>query len=392
MSDRGFDRTIFNRFEQPSSGDWNQVQSQLDRALRDYVDRLFASRNAMTNDRSVARSGFIGDGFKVRPSSPVSMSVALTAGLGFQVVAPNPGVDTAIDSIVGLSDLSEYKPLTLQLDQQIVLDGSDPVLERFDIIEVRADRRRENAQAVNLYDSAGKVYIPAAPPVPKTLAFDLGGRVGKVASPASSTTGIGYKTGTPAAVGVAGVPVVTPGYVKVATIRIPPAAVSIDEDMIADWRPLLFAGGMSRISMQLTFTSAPLGTLSFLNAPPGVRVALVSQSATAAGLDILVIAGDSHQQAIVAGGWVQLAIPDTSKALVLNDFALLPVNDVVIANDQTRAADAAKCNPTQKLAVGQRIIRITPAATQTAAGVTAAAVPGAGGTALQYFLDISLLG
>ena len=276
MADLGSDRVILNPLEAPASSDWNQIQSQIERGRRDFADGLYSGRVSAASDRMLQKPGFVGDGFKVRQQSPASMNVVVTAGIGFLSKAVNPAVDTAIGGIVGLSDLSTYKPVPLATDEVIAVDAADAVLERWDIIEVRSDRDTTNNVAVNIYDSAGRVYLPTLKD--KTLGWDLSGKQGRVVSPAVSTEPIGYKVGVPAAVNAGAIPATSAGYTRLAVIYVGPAVVSLAEGVISDDRKMLFPYGCGlvsgRISMAVGGAAAP--TITEFQAPPGVQMTAIS--------------------------------------------------------------------------------------------------------------------
>ncbi len=379
MSDRGFDRTIFNRLEQPVSSDWNQVQSQLDRALRDVLNRVYAGRVGLTNDNAVEKSGFIGDGFKVRPHSPASMVVVLTPGLGFEVVAVDPGSDAAVGSIAGLSDLSRYKPLALEDYQSITIDAAHATLDRYDLIEVKADRRLENTQAVNIYDSAGKVFIPAAPPKEKTLAWDLLGRIGTVQSPADSTAGISVKKGVNATAGTATVPTVTTGYVSVAVVFVKHAIATLPDGYISDERPLLLPSGVGRMSCKISMPTTGVSlapTVSGLIAPPGVEV-------VARGLSV---SGGEVQLSVIGGGQMSnFRARATVESLPTGEATAVPIPVVATAptvyqmsgSDVTNFNDATLSHPTRLFmekqwaaSFGMRAVGLTGAAAPAYSALT----------------------
>ena len=79
MANQAFEREILNPRERPLSSDINTAQSQLDRSMRETLQRLFQKRVSASSDASAAPvRGFIGDGLKVRADSPAGLSVRVT--------------------------------------------------------------------------------------------------------------------------------------------------------------------------------------------------------------------------------------------------------------------------------------------------------------------------
>ena len=360
----GNDRTIFNVLEKPVSSDWNQAQSQLDRQVREYLKRFYAASPWFSSGSDIGTplSGFVGDGFEVRPTSPASGSVVITAGIGYQATSDSTA---AIDGVTGLDDLCTYKPLPLALPETVAIDLTPPGLgnERWDLIEVRFDRRRENSQPVNIFDPTGKVFIPAAPPLPKTLAFDLGGRQGSpVQSPAEPTAGIGYKKGVVAATGSATIPTVSPGYVRIAAVLVSGAAPStFNAQKIVDLRPLLGAGGVIHVSGAFTMPKAgTLATLLALNAPPGVKVA-VAYSGSEAGALVAVIAGGGDQ----GDGVIEAVTANASSSAGILNPILVGLDTsarlwlAVDGTAQTNFADPTATVPVIQTALKQRYFLFT---------------------------------
>jgi hypothetical protein len=265
-----FDRVIINSKERPLSSDINTLQSQIDRSVREVMKSLFTARvGEGTSDLSgLPQSGFIGDGFKVRASAVPGMSVVLSKGQGFQyLVDPVSG----FGGVSGVDDLSEYKPLVLLADGTISgIAAGDATNPRIDIVEVRMNRVSGNPLSRDVLDVTTGAFVPTS--VNKTLSFSQDGSSGVVVSPANSTMALGYKQG------VAGVtpvePSVTPGYVKVATIRVAAAATTITKANISDMRVPLCADGLQRVSCRFTVPVAAgtPPTSVFQDLPPGMEM------------------------------------------------------------------------------------------------------------------------
>ena len=267
MADRAFDRTIINPLEKPLSSDINQLQSQQDSTLRRMFERLFSSAIPGTNDRPYgSRSGFLGDSFKVRPTSPTGMNVLVTRGVGF-IYNPSD-VPVAIGGVLGLDDRSGYKPLLLDADQTIAVPANTSGATRYDIIEVCYSRRAENNSSRQILDPIAEQFSAAG--VNKTLGIANDGRIGSVASPAASTADISYKTGGSSS---AARPDVTSGYVKIADVVVINGATHITPNCIGQERSILTPDNHMHIRGVLTINVAD-GTATALtyDAPPGVEV------------------------------------------------------------------------------------------------------------------------
>lgn len=272
MADAPFDRTIIQFRERPVSVDINQAQSQIDRALRFVLQNLFEARASDLTDLGTAVSGFIGDSLRVRPSSGGGMNVDVTPGAGFLL----DGVDvpSAIGGVVGLDDLSPYKPSLLLATHTFPVPTAPIAPDtRVDIVEVKVDRRTENPQVRNIFNSVTGDFDPTL--VDKTLAFALDGRTGSVVDPAPSTAGLSYK------VGIAGnppvTPAVTPGYVKIAEVNVGSGVLVILPTDLVDRRKLLAAGNVQPVAAQFRVQFNGGGGLESITmrnvlAPPGMHV------------------------------------------------------------------------------------------------------------------------
>src|SRR5580692_8322839 len=133
MPDQAYQRTPLYPLEKPFADDVNQNVSQLDRSLRDTLAALYGSQ-----------AGFIRGGFAVVPQSPAALGVIIKAGLAFQY-APTD-VPGAIAGVVGLSDLSPYKPIVLASDYSIAVPAVPGSNSRIDLIEVAYQRVLDNSQ------------------------------------------------------------------------------------------------------------------------------------------------------------------------------------------------------------------------------------------------------
>ena len=273
MANTQFDRLIISSRERPLSSDINQLQSQSDRTIREVMKSLYAPRTSTLVDSSSFVPGFVGDGYKVRAAAAPDMTVTVTSGLGFY---ENPGDEPAtIGGIIGLDDRCSYKPFTL-VSPAVFHVPAVPSAgnERWDIIEVKVDRRAENPLVRETFDPVSSAFVAGL--VNKTLAFAHDGRTNDgapVIFPAGSTKGLSYVQGIEAAIGAASVPTVTSGYVKIAEVYTKDTTTVIPAGNINDCRRMLFPGGVGHITV--TFqqnTGGAVPTLLQVNGPPGIEV------------------------------------------------------------------------------------------------------------------------
>lgn len=236
MADQDFNRTPLYPLEKPLADDINQGFAQADRSLRDVMSTVFS-----------ARSGFPGAALLVKPSTPAALSVVMTAGTAFQVNGAD--VPVAIGGVVGLDDLSPYKPIVLANDLTIAVPAPPGSNSRIDLIEVRYNRAITNPQSRDFLDPLTGSFSPAS--VGKTLDFSIDGSIGFYAAAATPTTAIAYKSG------VAGVspspPATDSGYLAVAYVTVATGTTTILAADIADARAFLGLGGY--IGSQDFFTS-----------------------------------------------------------------------------------------------------------------------------------------
>jgi hypothetical protein len=232
MAGNPYDREILNPLERPLADDINEAQSQLDRSLRDTLRQLFS-----TNPLS-GTNGFVSGSFQVTQTGSPSMNVLVSPGIGFYD-APSD-CPTSISGIVGLDDLSPYKPMPLVAAQTIAVDASpSPGQSRIDIIEVRYNRAVGNSTTRDILNTGTGIFAPGL--LNKTLAFDLDGLTGRVVSPASSTAAIGYKVGVAATTGSQVAPTGTTGYTTICQILVTGGVTTIVTANITDERPILSA-------------------------------------------------------------------------------------------------------------------------------------------------------
>lgn len=362
MSGNPFDITIHNVREKALSTDLNYLATQLQRTLLASIAEANSINLIPGSPLGGPRSGFIGSGFRLYPGA--GMSPVLYPGLGF--VYDTTSATSSVDGITGLDDLSSYKPLVLTDLESISVDAAPaPGTERYDIIELRVDRRRADPETRRILDPTTGSGI-ATPGVLKTLSWTLDGRQGRVVSPASSTAAIGYKVGVAAAIGAATEPATTAGYIKIAAIRVVGGGtVVITQSNIIDYRKLLFSNGTAHgvMGYRLPSDAAPhaTGPLSLFAQvlPPGMRVgAYISNAAPVVGttnpLNVYVLHDGTYPSPNVTANM------NANPAYIVGDGT--PTSELINSTDALRLAglDAAyEAAPALDVCVGQPYYKFT---------------------------------
>ena len=226
MANKPFDREIINVRERPFSSDINLASTYSDLALREILRAVYSERVSFSDSRStlpdVAR--FIGDGFKVRPTSPASLSVTVSPGIGF---VRNTSTSFNINSILGLNDFCELKPIVLSLPKTFNIPAVSPSEgSRTDIVEVNFSSLLLDQISRDIFNPVLGAFEPTD--VFKTFSWCLDGRTGFAVFPNLSTEPLSYRVGTTE---------VTPGYTKLAEIFIADDTITfVDEGTIVDSR------------------------------------------------------------------------------------------------------------------------------------------------------------
>lgn len=206
MANLPFDREVHNVRERPLSSDLNLLISQSDLMSR-YFNREMSG---------VAQAGFIGDGFYMQGTGN-PREFTLYAGFGW--LYDNSYIASNIGSIVNLNDPSAYMPVILNANFTTTVAVNPPAgFERYDLVEVRQNRRLIDSTSRDILDPGTGIFAPNS--VYKTLAYDVDGDFGTVLSPASSTAAVSIKQGVPALIGAAVSPTNTPGYVTIGSIYV----------------------------------------------------------------------------------------------------------------------------------------------------------------------------
>ena len=345
--DKPFDQEILQLRERPLSTDHNQAWSQIFQTMRDFFQHLYEGRAGITDGSAVPPPyGFIGNGFRPVPGS--GMQVVLKPGTGFIY----SGLDTpsGIGGVLGVNDKSPFKPLSLLADQPVAIDAAPSSgQERFDIIEVNYQRLLTDLSSRGVFSPSAGDFVASL--VAKTLQWNIDGAVGRVVSPASSTTPIGYKVGIAAAVNSAVVPSNTAGYVTVARVHVLSSTAAIQRSNIADFRPLLFPGNVAEIALDYSVSTTGGGpnlpTVNQLICPPGIEVAVVGQAAftARAGVNIYIIGGNIQQ--VICTSAVSGNLGSAKEQCI----AFGSTDDLTPA-EQTDLTSGASSNPTLNADIG----------------------------------------
>lgn len=343
MANNPFDRVLINLRERPLSPDHNQLQSEIDRTIREVLDRLMLPRATSASDISLGtpRTGFIGDGFKVRPMNPASMQVQVTPGLGFFVDATD--TPSSIGGVASVDDLSRFKPLYLPTAALLSIPAADATNPRLDIIEVRHNRGITDTASRDVLNPVTGQFVPTS--VQKTLTWNMAGSTGNVTTPASSTAAISYKAGIPNASPAA--PPTTTGYVKIAEVLVNATVTSVDANRLKDLRHLHSPFGQRRARWAGNLTVAgPVVTMEQIVAPPGVQMIGTVRSGTAF---VYVIAGD-----LTIAAPIPLVSSLGSAAAEGGDATIVNLT----SGEATDLANASISAPAVALAAGQPAIKV----------------------------------
>lgn len=292
MANNPFDRTNIGLRERPLSSDLNAMQGQLHRAIMHLAGYMLAPRAGVTASANSPKSGFLHDGLRVTPSSPVGMTVVVAAGLGMVYDTGDLVSDIGATDLEQVNDLSPFKPIPLLAPVTFAVPtapGSPN--SRIDIIEVRTARRLENAITRRQLDPGTESFLDHV--YFKALAYCLDGQTGVVTNPTASTAALSYKIGTAANPGL--VPATTAGYTKIAEILVPNGTTSVNGTRIVDRRPVLSPTGevVATVRFGMDWTVAPsetnigtaLVTIREVIAPPGIEfgVDVTDRGASPAG-------------------------------------------------------------------------------------------------------------
>lgn len=385
MANQPFDTTIINPLERPKSSDINAAQSEIHRDLRDYLYRGYTVAQNGASYLGVTQQGFVGDGFAVVPTSPASSNVTITAGLGF--AGGLPASNIGAPSIVGLNDLSRYKPMLMSQNKTVAIPAPPGAgLCRRDAIYVKATRQLTDLTASDVYSVASGVFSPVN--INKTMTFDLYDQVVQTipaGSGATWTSGIVYAIGTSVAYSTdddvlnAIIPsAFSASYIRIAVINVITTDTSYSGYDIADWRRILAFNGVLDITGSATLGGAdynpPTTTIQQLSnvkmrPPMGVRCALSKDlsTSTAQNSYVLSVFSPTVISDITAMFTPQmpLSVYDTGTSTyttvgypVVAAIQSRQINQVVDRSMQITLANSSLTSPDQLVAIGQPIHRI----------------------------------
>jgi hypothetical protein len=378
MANQPFDTTIINPLERPKSSDINAAQSEIHRDLRDYLFRAYAMSDGADVVTATAQTGFVGRGFVVEPTSPASMDLTIAQGIGFQATNDTT---SAVGGVVGLNDLSYYKPLLLS-GSHVVTVPTAPVAVfcRRDLIEVRYNRALTDATLSDVYSTASGVFTSQT--INKTMTFDLVNDAVQyipAGSATAPTASIVYRSGvlvahdTDADFLNAPIPSTDSGYVAIAVVNVGPSLTAVTAGHIADWRPLLSADKRFEVVGSATLgggniTTAPYSspTITNLNlrAPAGVRACLSHPVAVGGAQNeyTLTVVGLPNT-ANITGFFTTANILSQSNSETFGfplSVATLSrsTNVIVDADSRIKFLDSAQTSPPISVAVGQPVQQI----------------------------------
>ncbi len=281
-----FKRVLVPLRQRPTSTDLNRLQERIYETVRGDFSSVFAKRaisGTYANRHALLGGwGFHGTGFFVEvDASNTPWGVKLNPGIGAALAGPIAATD--IDACSG-SDwdgpLGLSVPLLLSTNQGFTIPAIPASGDsRIDIIEVRAQYTATESATVGIFNAATRVFD--APTRNKSLVWDLLGLTGNVTSPTSSTAAISYKQGVAATgdITAATEPATTSGYTKIGRINLDNSAgtlASVSQDMIVDYRPLLFPKGGFTASANISIPGVAAGLGSYalnrVDLPGGVSM------------------------------------------------------------------------------------------------------------------------
>lgn len=297
-----FNRRIVRNLERGWERDFNEAQTFIDKTLRFLLYYLHSYGNGISGyNTGQGPDGFVGDGFRVVPQSPASLSVKVLSGFGLTLPGSmadgKPVVTTDYDGIAGLDDAALSKPLVLNAATNFTVPTPPTGSEfgRTDIIEVRAQRDYDTATESSDFLSPATGIWSTDPAVKKNLVFASDLSTGSVVSPANSTAALSYKKGA-TTFGGYGVPPPTtsPGYLKLCEIYMDNFSTSITEKDIVDKRQALLLGGVAsagfRCHVVVPYTGSMGAPTAFtFAAPPGFNIYAAARSGSNVLLDVYVV-------------------------------------------------------------------------------------------------------
>lgn len=358
MPNMPFDRTTIGYLSKPVSDDHNREASQHSRTLRHVIAMLLAGRASDASEAAASIDNFHGMGFAVTATSPASLGVQITAGLGWHYLPADLASDIGTPDLIGVDDLADLKPLLL-MTPQVFATPTAPAgpNTRIDIIEVRADRELVDSETRRQLDTSvpGGVLNPHN--FYTTLTYLLDGKVGTVNAPADSTEPVSYKVGVAANPGVA--PATTAGYIKIAEILVGSAVATIGTGDIIDRRKLAGTGGSIRVGVRFRNdynAGAPSYTLRSLISPPSVKVAIGRFSTDRAQARVYVLAGEATEVVLNGALTRYTGTPGTTQAFLVVIGPTLVSGDYIMTVDAGLQTALAAATPPLAVPIGAKVI------------------------------------
>lgn len=355
---RAFDLNAMAPAERPSTEALCRGWSAERRALSFFYEQLLKTRTAPADDRGFLLSGgFLGEGFKIRPTSPASFTLEVTVGLGF-FYDPTVPLVVATDGVVGayqgVSDVSPLRPLVLDTSVVVEVPAPPGIGEsRYDIIEVRPKRALAEQGPGLRYNDGAMAFRPgsAAAFLRYCITQD---EVGQVISPALSTQPLSYVRGVAAPTGTQVEPAGTPGYIRLARVLVTNGDTSIAAGRIADWRALL--GNLEADGVVELTLPGGVPTMTDLLSPPGVGIFATQNGVVNPGdFSLILLTGGP------VGNFSMTAQPingfNTNSPTVVTGFDYTK-NGMIDGTMATALANASLTAPASLVAVGQYYQRV----------------------------------
>lgn len=299
-----FDRRVWAPRERPST-ESNNMGESADRAALDWFYRaILSQRISASNDRSVLRNGFIGDGYKVRALSPAQMKVSVSPGLGYYFDPTVPLV-VATDAVApiyqGVMDLSPYRPLVLPEEVQYTVPTPPAVGQsRYDIIEVRPKRELADYDPILTFNVAALNWLPQAPAAFLRYAIDPAEIGQKIWPDPATDKPMYYVKGVAAATGTQVEPTPTPGYVTVGRILVTNGDLSINGLRIVDERTWIEP---QFIELEVDAITTGMGlfmpTIISYTSPPGITAVVVGRDSDKGGRIGVYVVGGNFSKVVI---------------------------------------------------------------------------------------------
>lgn len=351
MPNKAFDRVIFRSMEALEYFDLLRMSG--DAGLRAMLREVGVSATSSSDITPMpTASGFYGASFFVAPLSSPTTKVRIFPGVG--MIRDDSDLPTSIDGVAGLDETSDMKPLVLR--QPLLIDVSTPPAapdQRIDIVEVRLNRDVADVEPRDFLNLTGPSARKESLNKPTTLSYAFDGlMVGRVTDPAPSTAALSYKMGQPSSPPMA--PPTTAGYIKIAEILVDNVSGNpsgtIRQEHIADFRPLLFLGGVGHFGLRVLVPAAvpTPPTIQSAALPPGLRIALYNAQPTGAGQSKLFIVNKLTNAAVT---------PSTRDPRVPSAFELPLAGAAAFTTvDSTLKTQIEASTPAQKVPLGAPVV------------------------------------